>query len=224
MPQAGHVRAADLAVRIGPAPPAESYLRGDAIVEAAIQTGAEAIHPGYGFLSERAAFARAVEDAGLVFVGPSAETIAMLGDKLAARRLAREAGVPVVPGTLEPASVDRARRDRCAHRRGRRRSASRSSSRPRRAVGDGGCVGSTSALELPAALAAGSAEALSAFGDGSVYLEREILPARHIEVQLMGDADGAIVAVGERDCSLQRRHQKLVEESPAPGLSDEERA
>ncbi len=220
--QAGHVREADLAVRIGPAPPAESYLRGDAIVEAAIQSGAEAIHPGYGFLSERAAFARAVEAAGLVFVGPSAETIAMLGDKLAARRLAREAGVPVVPGTLEPASVDRADGIDALT------AAADGIGYPLlvKAAAGGGGRGMrrvTSALELAAALAAGSVEALSAFGDGSVYLEREILPARHVEVQLMGDADGAIVAVGERDCSIQRRHQKLVEESPAPGLTDEER-
>ena len=219
--EAGHVRAADVAIRLGPAPPAESYLRADAIVAAARDTGAEAIHPGYGFLSERASFARAVEEAGLVFVGPDSETIAALGDKLAARRLASEAGVPVVPGTLEPAAVDRADGIALAAEADRVgypllvKAAAGGGGRGMRRV--------TSADELPAALAAGSAEAASAFGDGSVYLEREVLPARHIEVQLMGDAEGSVVAVGERDCSLQRRHQKLVEEAPAPGLSDDER-
>jgi acetyl/propionyl-CoA carboxylase alpha subunit len=220
--EAGHVRAADVAIRLGPAPPAESYLRADAIIAAARASGADAIHPGYGFLSERASFARAVEAAGLVFVGPAPETIAMLGDKLAARRLAREAGVPVVAGTIEAAAVDRADGlDAIAAEADRIgfpllvKAAAGGGGRGMRRVG--------SQLELPAALAAGAAEAQSAFGDGSVYLEREILPARHIEVQLMGDADGSVVAVGERDCSLQRRHQKLVEESPAPGLSDDER-
>jgi acetyl/propionyl-CoA carboxylase alpha subunit len=217
-----HVRAADVAVRLGPAPASESYLRQDAVLEAAQRTGAEAIHPGYGFLAERAEFAEAVVRAGLAFVGPPASVIAALGDKLAARRLALEAGVPVVPGTLQPAPLDRAdevdgilvaadgigfpllvKAAAGGGGRGMRRVASRG--------------------ELVAALAAGSAEAAAAFGDGAVYLEREILPARHIEVQLIGDSAGTIVALGERDCSLQRRHQKLVEESPAPGLTEEER-
>ncbi len=218
----GHVRAADVAIHLGPAPPAESYLRGDAILEAARDTGAEAIHPGYGFLSERASFARAVESAGLVFVGPDSDTIAALGDKLAARRLASESGVPVVPGTLEPAAVDRADGiDTLADEAARIgyplfvKAAAGGGGRGMRRV--------TSRDELPAALAAGAAEAAAAFGDGSVYLEREVLPARHIEVQLMGDVEGSVVAVGERDCSLQRRHQKLVEEAPAPGLSNDER-
>jgi acetyl/propionyl-CoA carboxylase alpha subunit len=220
---AGHTLAADAAVRLGPAPAAESYLRGDAIIEAALRTGSEAIHPGYGFLAERASFARAVEESGLAFVGPSSEAIAAVGDKLAARRLARAAGVPVVPGTLEPAAVDRpdaipailadaddigfplfVKASSGGGGRGMRRVATRE--------------------ELPAALAAGSAEALAAFGDGAVYLEREVRPARHVEVQLLGDAAGTIVALGERDCSIQRRHQKLVEESPAPGLTATERA
>ena len=220
--QAGHVRAAGQAVRLGPAPPAESYLRGDAIVAAALATGAEAIHPGYGFLAERASFARAVEDAGLVFVGPSPSSIAALGDKLAARRLAREAGVPVVPGTLEPADVSRPDRvDEIVRQ-------AREIGYPLlvKAAAGGGGRGMRRVAgpdDLPAALAAGSAEAVSAFGDGSVYLEREVLPARHVEVQLIGDAEGTVVALGERDCSLQRRHQKLVEESPAPGLTDAER-
>jgi acetyl/propionyl-CoA carboxylase alpha subunit len=217
-----HVRAADSAVRLGPAPAAESYLRADAVVEAALRAGAEAIHPGYGFLSERASFARAVEDAGLVFIGPSSATIAALGDKLAARRLARDAGVPVVPGTLEPAAVERA--DAVAGIV----AAAQEIGLPLlvKAAAGGGGRGMrrvTDIRELPAALAAGSAEARAAFGDGSVYLEREIARARHVEVQLIGDADGTIVALGERDCSLQRRHQKLVEEAPAPGLDPDER-
>ncbi|HEX5013915.1 MAG TPA: biotin carboxylase N-terminal domain-containing protein [Candidatus Limnocylindrales bacterium] len=219
---ADHVRTADEAVRVGPAPAQESYLRIDAMVEAAARTGAEAIHPGYGFLAERAEFARAVEEAGLVFIGPRSETIAALGDKLAARRGAANAGVPIVPGTLEPAAVDRPDDAAAIVAEAERigfpllvKAAAGGGGRGMRRV--------TTVEELPAALAAGSAEARSAFGDGSVYLEREIRPARHVEVQLIGDADGRVIALGERDCSLQRRHQKLVEESPAPGLDGEQR-
>ena len=218
---AAHVRYADRAVRVGPAPPAESYLRIDAIVEAALATGADAVHPGYGFLAERAAFARAVRDAGLVFVGPDPDTIDAIGDKLHARRLARDVGVDAVPGTLEAATVDGPGLATAID-------AARAVGFPllvKAAAGGGGRgmrrVEDADALE--AALSSGSREALAAFGDGSVYLEREVRPARHIEVQLLGDAFGTIVAIGERDCSLQRRHQKLVEESPAPGLSVEER-
>ncbi len=219
---AAHVRAADQAVRLGPPPAAESYLRGEAIIEAAVATGAEAVHPGYGFLSERAAFAAAVEGAGLVFVGPSSASIAALGDKLAARRSAAAAGVPVVPGTLEAAEIDRPDAlDAIA-------TVARRVGYPllvKAAAGGGGrgmrrVPGES---DLPASLTAAAAEARSAFGDGTVYLEREIRPARHIEVQLLGDRGGTIVAVGERDCSVQRRHQKLVEEAPAPGLTAEER-
>jgi acetyl/propionyl-CoA carboxylase alpha subunit len=219
---ARHVRMADTAIRLGPAPPSESYLRIDAVVEAARATGAEAIHPGYGFLSERAAFARAVEDAGLVFVGPSAAVIESLGDKILARRLARSVGVHGVPGTVEPVSVDRPDALSAILAEAERigfpllvKAAAGGGGRGMRRV--------STPAELPAALAAGSAEAASAFGDGSVYLEREISPARHIEVQLLGDATGRVVAIGERDCSLQRRHQKLVEEAPAPGLTVDER-
>jgi acetyl/propionyl-CoA carboxylase alpha subunit len=217
-----HVRMADAAIRLGPASPAESYLRIDAVLEAAQATGAEAIHPGYGFLSERATFARAVEEAGLAFVGPSSAVIEALGDKVHARRLARSVDVAGVPGTLDPVSVDR------------------SDDLPEilveaerigfpllvKAAAGGGGRGMrrvTAAVDLPAALAAGSAEAASAFGDGAVFLEREVRPARHIEVQLLGDRTGRVVAIGERDCSLQRRHQKLVEEAPAPGLTPDER-
>jgi acetyl/propionyl-CoA carboxylase alpha subunit len=220
---AAHVAAADGAVRIGPAPAAESYLRADAIIDAALATGVEAIHPGYGFLSERASFARAVADAGLTFVGPSAQAIDALGDKLAARRTVRAADVPVVPGTFEPAPIDRP--DDIE----RIIAAAQGIGFPLlvKASAGGGGRGMrrvTRAPELTAALVSGSAEALAAFGDGSVYLEREVRPARHIEVQLFGDVDGTIVALGERDCSIQRRHQKLVEESPAPGLERDERA
>ena len=193
------------------------------VVEAAVATGADAIHPGYGFLSERAAFARAVEDAGLVFVGPPS----------AVDRGARGQG----PGP--PARPVRRRRGRARDPRSGARSTvptrwPRSSPRPTgsaipllvKAAAGGGGRGMrrvARAADLPAALAAGSAEAASAFGDGSVFLEREVRPARHIEVQLLGDATGAVVAIGERDCSSQRRHQKLIEEAPAPGLSTAER-
>ena len=216
------VRMADFAVRLGPAPATESYLRVEAIVAAALDSGAEAIHPGYGFLSERATFAASVEAAGLAFVGPSSRTIAALGDKIAARRAAAEAGVAVVPGTLDPAPVDRPADVGAIVAEAERigfpllvKAAAGGGGRGMRRV--------LRAADLPAALAAGSAEARSAFGDGAVYLEREIRPARHIEVQLLGDSHGTIVALGERDCSLQRRHQKLVEEAPAPGISSHER-
>ncbi len=220
--EAAHVRLADMAVRLGPAAPAESYLRIDAVIEAARATGAEAIHPGYGFLAERAAFARAAEDAGIVFVGPASGAIEALGDKLNARRLAARIGVPSVPGTLEPAPVDHP--DQVAGIM----ATARGVGFPllvKAAAGGGGRGMRRVAREedLPAALVSGSREAAAAFGDGSVYLEREILPARHIEVQLLADRQGHVVALGERDCSLQRRHQKLVEEAPAPGLDEAQR-
>lgn len=219
---AAHVRLADVAVRLGPSAPAESYLRIDAVVQAALDTGAEAIHPGYGFLAERASFAKAVEDAGLAFVGPPSGAIDALGDKLHARRTARAVGVVAVPGTLEPAPIDRPDQLDSIVAEAERigfpllvKAAAGGGGRGMRRV--------TKAAELPAALVAGSREAASAFGDGAVYLEREIAPARHIEVQLLGDDTGHVIALGERDCSLQRRHQKLVEEAPAPGLTTERR-
>ena len=215
---AAHVRAADLAVRIGPAPASDSYLRAEAIVAAAVATGAQAIHPGYGFLAERASFAEAVERAGLAFVGPDSRTIARLGDKLAARRAATEAGVPVVPGTLEPAAVDRADRVPALVREAEAigfpllvKAAAGGGGRGMRRV--------ERAKDVPGAVVAAARESAAAFGDGAVYLEREIAPARHVEVQLLGDDTGAVVALGERDCTIQRRHQKLVEEAPAPGLT-----
>ncbi len=219
---AAHVRLADIAVRLGPPPPSESYLRIDGVVEAALATGAQAVHPGYGFLAERAAFARAVEAAGLAFVGPASDAIEALGDKLNARRLAARVDVPSVPGTLEPAPVDHPDQAAEIIATARRigfpllvKAAAGGGGRGMRRV--------TREEDLAAALVSGSREAQSAFGDGSVYLEREILPARHIEVQLLADAHGTVVALGERDCSLQRRHQKLVEEAPAPGLTEAQR-
>jgi acetyl/propionyl-CoA carboxylase alpha subunit len=215
---AAHVRAADMAVRLGPPPAAESYLQAQAIVAAAVATGAQAVHPGYGFLAERASFAEAVERAGLAFVGPDPRTIAALGDKLAARRAATAAGVPVVPGTLEPAQVDRPDMVPALVREAERigfpllvKAAAGGGGRGMRRV--------DRAQGLPAALAAAARESAAVFGDGAVYLEREIAPARHVEVQLLGDTTGAVVALGERDCTIQRRHQKLVEEAPAPGLT-----
>jgi acetyl/propionyl-CoA carboxylase alpha subunit len=212
---APHVRAADRAERIGPAAPAESYLSVDAILEAARRSGAEAVHPGYGFLSENAAFARAVETAGLVFIGPPADTMEALGNKLTARRTAVDAGVPVTPGLM--VAVDDARAADLEEL-----------GFPLlvKAAAGGGGRGmrrvDTSA-DLPGALDAAAREATSAFGDGTLYIERLILGARHVEVQLLGDRHGGLAVLGERDCSIQRRHQKLVEEAPAPGLSHETR-
>ncbi len=219
---AAHVRAADIAIRLGPAAPAESYLRIDALVAAAIESGSEAVHPGYGFLSERAPFAQAVEEAGLVFVGPPPAVIAALGDKLAARRIARAADVPHVPGTLEAVAVDRPDELQAVI------AAAAGVGFPllvKAAAGGGGrgIRRVVSPDELAAALVAGSREAAASFGDGAVFLEREVMPARHIEVQLLGDTTGRVIALGERDCSTQRRHQKLIEEAPAPGLAETER-
>ena len=215
------VRLADAAVHIGAASPVESYLAMDRVLDAARVSGADAVHPGYGFLSERAAFAEAVQSAGLVWIGPRPETIAAVGDKLAARRLAAAVGVPVVPGTLEPARI------------GPDTVAALESDADRvgyplfvKAAAGGGGRGMRrveSRAELASALVAGSREAAAAFGDGSVYLEREIRPARHVEVQLLGDRSGRVIALGERDCSIQRRNQKLVEEAPAPLVSSDAR-
>jgi len=206
-----HVAAADDARLIGPAEAAQSYLNIAAIIAAARESGADAIHPGYGFLSERPDFARAVDDAGIIFVGPPAAVMAQLGDKLAARRLATQSGVPVVPG-IETAEVSAARE--FAAREGY----------PvlvKAAAGGGGrgmrVVEAPAGLE--AALEAAAREAQAAFGDGRIFVEKYLARPRHVEVQFLGDQHGNIVTMGERDCSIQRRHQKLVEESPAPGLS-----
>jgi len=210
-----HVRHADRAERIGPSTPAQSYLSTGAILEAASRSGVQAIHPGYGFLSENHAFARAVEDAGLVFIGPPAATLEMLGNKLAARRSAEQAGVPTVPGTTVAVAGDGAELSRLGF--------------PimLKAAAGGGGRGMRrveSADDVGEALAAARREALSAFGDETVYAERVISPARHVEVQLLGDRHGALAVLGERDCSVQRRHQKLVEESPSPAVDETTRA
>jgi acetyl/propionyl-CoA carboxylase alpha subunit len=212
------VRAADVARRIGPAPAAESYLRADRIVDVARELGVDAIHPGYGFLSEQASFATAVEAAGITFIGPAPVTLAGLGDKLAARRTAREAGVPILPGTFEPIELGTADADALIARTAEDigypllvKASAGGGGRGMRRVDDPGA--------LQDAVRGAAAEALGAFGSAQVYLERYAVGARHVEVQLLGDSHGNVVALGERDCSTQRRHQKLVEEAPAPGLT-----
>ncbi len=205
-----HVRLADEALRLGPAPARESYLDAERVIDAARRSGADAIHPGYGFLSENAAFARACAEAGLVFIGPSPESIAAMGSKTAARARMRQAGVPVTPGTTEPLE-DEAQALAVA--------ADVGYPVMLKASAGGGGKGMRlvdTAAALPAALDMARAEAQAAFGDPSVYLEKAIVRPRHIEVQVLADAHGNIVHLGERECSLQRRHQKVVEETPSP--------
>jgi acetyl/propionyl-CoA carboxylase alpha subunit len=212
---AAHVAAADEARLIGPAEPSSSYLNLEAIIAAASAVGADAIHPGYGFLSERPEFARAVEAQGITFVGPPAAVMAALGDKVAARGIANEAGVPVVPGLDTIVAGDLASVRGFAARVGFPllvKAAAGGGGRGMRVVND--------EANLPAALEAAAREAQAAFGDGRVFIEKYLARPRHIEIQLLGDHYGKIVALGERECSIQRRHQKLIEESPAPGLSD----
>ncbi len=209
---ARHVREADQAVHIGPSEASRSYLRADAIIAAAKRTGADAIHPGYGFLAENAAFAGACRDAGLTFIGPSPEAIALMGSKTAAREAAIRAGVPVVPGTERPfdSSVPDEEIVRAAAAIGYPVIV--------KAVAGGGGKGMrvvTDPAELPPALRTARSEAGSAFGDTSVYLERRLARPRHVEVQLLGDHHGTVVPFVERECSIQRRHQKVVEESPS---------
>ncbi|HEV2702825.1 MAG TPA: acetyl-CoA carboxylase biotin carboxylase subunit [Steroidobacteraceae bacterium] len=204
-------RLADRTVCIGPARPADSYLKVETIVHAARATGADAIHPGYGFLSERAALARLCESAGVTFIGPTAEQIEAVGDKLRARSEAEAAQVPVVPGAAVN-SLDEAL------------AAARSIGLPLlvKAVGGGGGRGMKRVdvlADLAATLELAAAEAGAAFGDARVYLERYVVSGRHVEVQVLGDGHGSVIHLGERDCSTQRRYQKLVEETPAPGLS-----
>ncbi|MCU0626287.1 MAG: acetyl-CoA carboxylase biotin carboxylase subunit [Gemmatimonadaceae bacterium] len=207
--QAPHVREADEAIAIGPAPSAESYLVGERIIEAALVTGAQAIHPGYGFLSERAWFARAVREAGLVFIGPPAEAIEAMGSKTAARQLMVDAGVPVVPGTAQPLrDADEARA--LAARYGY----------PvlLKASAGGGGKGMRvvrSDAEMASALESAQGESRKAFGDDSVYVEKYIEGPRHVEIQVLGDRHGTMLHLGERECSVQRRHQKMIEEAPS---------
>ncbi|GHO77082.1 3-methylcrotonoyl-CoA carboxylase subunit alpha [Ktedonobacter sp. SOSP1-85] len=216
--QARHVREADEAYRLGPAPASESYLRGDIILEIARQCGAEAIHPGYGFLSENANFAEACEQAGIVFIGPPASAMRLMGSKIAAKQIAERVGAPVVPGY-----------------NGERQDADTLLAEAEhigfplliKASAGGGGKGMrvvNSLQELPEQLAGAQREAGAAFGDDTVFLERLILRPRHVEIQVLGDKYGTLVYLGERECSIQRRHQKIVEESPSVALTPRLRA
>ena len=212
-----HVRRADHAVRIGPPPPRESYLRIEALLAAAKASGAEAIHPGYGFLAENAAFAQACEDAGLVFVGPRPRAIRAMGDKVEARKIAAAAQVPLVPGLKEDVR-DEQMLVQAAQQIGYPVML--------KAAAGGGGKGIRIVREakelLPAAQMA-RAEAKGAFGDDRIYLEKLVTRPRHVEIQVMADTHGNVVSYGERECSVQRRHQKLVEESPCAALTPEQR-
>jgi acetyl-CoA carboxylase, biotin carboxylase subunit len=218
--EAYHVRYAHEAYPIGPSPARESYLRIDALIDVARRAGADAIHPGYGFLAENAALAAACHDAGLAFVGPSPDVITLMGSKTEARRAAIRAGVPVVPGTEEPLGddvpVDAIAR--IAERVGYPVMV--------KAVAGGGGKGMRVVgmpVDLPAAIRAARSEAGSSFGDSHIYLERQLRRPRHVEIQLMGDRHGRIVPFVERECSIQRRHQKVVEEAPSVAVTEEMR-
>ncbi len=212
-----HVRYADEAYFIGPAPSRESYLRADKILDVARQSGADAIHPGYGFLAEREDFAGACAEAGITFIGPKPSSIAAMGDKAVARATVTRAGVPVVPGTEAEGSL---------------RDEEIIAVAPQiefplliKATAGGGGKGMRevhSAEELPHALASARREAESAFGDGNVYLEKLVTGARHIEIQIMADTQGNVIHLGERECSIQRRHQKVLEEAPSPFVNEDE--
>jgi len=211
-----HVRLADESVCIGPPPARDSYLNVAAILSAAAITGADAIHPGLGFLSENADFAQIVAEHGLVFIGPSPEHIRMMGDKVVAKQAAMELGIPVVPGSAAVTDV------------GAAREAALQVGYPIliKAAGGGGGRGmrvAPDAKTLEAMFSIAQAEAQTFFGNGALYLERFLAKPRHIEVQILGDGQGSVVHLGERDCSMQRMHQKLLEESPSPGINQEER-
>lgn len=213
--QAMHVRFSDEAYLLGPAPARESYLRGDKIIEIALQCGADAIHPGYGFLAERADFVAACEEAGLAFVGPTSESIATMGDKIAARSTVARAGIAIVPGTEGNTGLNDSELISIAPSIGFPLLI--------KATAGGGGKGMRevqSIEEMPDLLQSARREAESAFGDGSVYLEKLIHGARHIEFQILADKYGNVIHLGERECSIQRRHQKLLEEAPSPLLAD----
>ncbi|GAB2805775.1 acetyl-CoA carboxylase biotin carboxylase subunit [Streptomyces chlorus] len=215
---ARHVREADTAVRIGPAPAAESYLSVERLLEAAVRTGAQAVHPGYGFLAENAGFARACAEAGLVFVGPAADAIALMGDKIRAKETVRAAGVPVVPGSSGSGLTD-----------GQLADAAREIGMPvllKPSAGGGG-KGMRLVREadrLAEEIAAARREARASFGDDTLLVERWIDRPRHIEIQVLADGHGGVVHLGERECSLQRRHQKIIEEAPSVLLDEATRA
>jgi acetyl-CoA carboxylase biotin carboxylase subunit len=211
-----HVRMADAAVCIGPPPASQSYLHIPSVIAAAATTGCEAVHPGYGFLAENPAFVEACADNDLVFIGPPAEVMARMGDKTHAKAEMKAAGVPLVPGTEGAATLAEAR------------TAAADLGYPilLKAVVGGGGKGMRlveSPAELEGAFSTASAEAEAAFGDGALYVEKVIVPARHVEVQVLCDAHGGVLTLGERECSIQRRHQKLIEESPSPAVTPETR-
>jgi acetyl-CoA carboxylase, biotin carboxylase subunit len=211
-----HTRLADRAVCVGAPPAVESYLKIPSVIAAATTTRCDAVHPGYGFLAENPAFAAACADNELTFIGPSSETMARMGDKVAAKQEMVAAGVPVVPGTLEATSVGDALA--AAEERGY----------PvlLKAVAGGGGKGMRlvdSPDELESAYQTAASEADAAFGDPGLYLEKAVVPARHVEVQVLADGEGGVLTLGERECSIQRRHQKLIEESPSPALTPEKR-
>jgi acetyl-CoA carboxylase biotin carboxylase subunit len=215
--QALHVRYADEAYRLGPAPSRESYLRGDKIIEIARQSGAGAIHPGYGFLAERPDFAAACLESGLVFIGPSPSAIAAMGDKAVARATVANAGVPVVPGTESISALSDEELLGLAPQLGFPvliKAQAGGGGKGMRIVSD--------LAEMPALLMAARREAEASFGDGNVYLEKVVEGARHIEVQILADGMGNVIHLGERECSIQRRHQKLLEEAPSPFIGDDE--
>ena len=209
-----HVRLADRAVRIGPPPATQSYLNIPSVVAAAVTTGCEAVHPGYGFLSENPAFVEACEDNDLVFIGPGAEVMAKMGDKARAKEEMRAADVPLVPGTEGAATLEEAR------------VVAEEIGFPilMKAVAGGGGKGMrivASPDELERAFSTAAMEAEAAFGDATLYVEKVISPARHVEIQVLCDGHGGVLTLGERECSIQRRHQKLIEESPSPALTQE---
>jgi acetyl-CoA carboxylase biotin carboxylase subunit len=211
-----HVRLADRAVRIGPPAAAQSYLSIPTIVSAATTTGCEAVHPGYGFLAENAEFVRACDDNDLTFIGPPADVMARMGDKLQAKAEMRAAGVPLVPGTVGATTLPEALAAADEH------------GYPvlLKAAAGGGGRGMrlvTTPAELEDAFPRASSEAEAAFSDGTLYVEKVIVPARHVEIQVLCDHHGGVLTCGERECSIQRRHQKLIEESPSPALDPEQR-
>ncbi len=210
-----HVIMADEAYCIGGPHPGQSYLNEDAVLTVALSTGAKAIHPGYGFLSENPSFARQCRERGMVFVGPSPEVIETMGDKDAARRTARAAGVPIVPGCDLVATPEEAEGQA-------RRIGCPALVKARAGGGGRGIRRIDRPEEAPAAFLEASQEAAAAFGDGECYMERFVAPAHHVEVQILGDMQGNVISLGERECSVQRRNQKLLEESPAPCLDGRE--
>ncbi|AXE86104.1 acetyl/propionyl/methylcrotonyl-CoA carboxylase subunit alpha [Streptomyces sp. Go-475] len=210
---ARHVREADTAVRIGPAPASESYLSAERLLEAAARTGAQAVHPGYGFLAENAAFARACAEAGLVFIGPPADAIALMGDKIRAKETVREAGVPVVPGGRDPELAEAARE-----------LGAPVLLKPSAGGGGKGMRLVRDLTRLEDEIASARREARASFGDDTLLVERWIDRPRHIEIQVLADGHGNVVHLGERECSLQRRHQKIIEEAPSVLLDEETRS